>query len=99
MALKDQLANDLKQALRDADDDRKRTIRLALASIHNTEIAVGHGLTEPEVLEVLRKEVKQWRDSIEEYAKAARKDLVDLETREMVILQTYLPQLMSQDAI
>jgi uncharacterized protein YqeY len=97
--LKERLNEDLRDALRSGDDDRKRTLRLALASVHNSEIAQHKSLDDAGVLDVLRREVKQRRDSIEEFAKARREDLVHRETAELEILRTYLPQTLSRDEL
>lgn len=99
MLLRDQLNADLREALRGGDEDRKRTLRLALAAVHNTEIAQHHALDDGGVLEVLRREVKQRRDSIEEFSKAKRQDLVDRETAELEILRAYLPRPLSRDEL
>jgi uncharacterized protein YqeY len=99
MTLKDRISEDLKAALRASDEDRKRTLRLAIASIHNAEIAAGRQLDDAGVIEVLRREVKQRRDSIDEFQRAARTDLVERETTELGILQSYLPQTMGRDEI
>lgn len=99
MTLKERLSDDLKQSMRAADEDRKRTIRLAMASIRNAEIAARKELDDAGVLDVLRREVKQRRDSIDEYRKAGRSDLVDREQGELAILQTYLPQMLNRDQI
>ncbi|HEY7270285.1 MAG TPA: GatB/YqeY domain-containing protein, partial [Dehalococcoidia bacterium] len=64
MTLKQQLNQDLQEALRSHDETRKTTIRLALSSVHNAEIAGGHELDDQGVTNVLAKEVKQRRESI-----------------------------------
>lgn len=99
MALKERLADDLKSSMRSADDQRKQTIRLTLAAIKNAEIAAGHALDDTGVIEVLRREVKQRRDSIDEYSRANRVDLVDRETAELEILRDYLPPQLSREEI
>jgi uncharacterized protein YqeY len=99
MALKEQLNQDLREALRSRDDTRKSTLRLALSSIHNAEIAAGKALDDEAVIAVLAKEVKQRRESIAEFRKASRQDLIDKEQAELEILLTYLPEQMSREQI
>lgn len=98
-SLKDRLNADLREALRSGDDARKRALRMALAAIHNTEIARGGPLDDAGVLEVLRREVKQRRDSIAEFEKGERADLVEREQAEIAVLQQYLPQSLSREEI
>ena len=99
MSLKERLNEDLRAALRAGDEVRKVTIRGATAAIRNAEIAAGRAFEDADVLQVLQREVKQRRDSIEEFRKANRRDLVDKESAELAILQGYLPQQMSRDEI
>ena len=99
MTLKERLAGDLRDALRSADEVRKVTIRGATAAIHYAEIAAGRAFEDADVLQVLQREVKQRRDSIEEFLKAGRQDLVDKEAAEVVVLQEYLPQQLSREEI
>jgi uncharacterized protein YqeY len=99
MPLKEQLSNDLKDAMRAGDDVRRDTIRLALSSVHNAEIQAGAELDDDGVLGVLTKEAKQRRESIEEYGKANRVDLVQQETEELAIIEAYLPKQMTRDEV
>jgi uncharacterized protein YqeY len=108
MGLKDQIATDLKDAMRDADAVRRDTLRSLLTAINNTAIArvnvkdesaSRQDLTDPEVLDVLQKQAKQRRESIAEYEKAKRADLADREKAELEIIAAYLPQQMSRDEI
>jgi len=92
MGLKETLENDLKEALRSKDERRKTTLRLALAAIHNAEIAKGKALEEGELLAVLSKEAKQRRESAALFADGGREDLVDQENKELEILTEYLPE-------
>jgi len=99
MGLKGTLENDLKEALRSKDERRKTTLRLALAAIHNAEIAEGKALEEGEVLAVLSKEAKQRRESAALFAEGGREDLVDQENKELEILTECLPEQLSEAEI
>jgi uncharacterized protein YqeY len=99
MGLKETLEHDLKEALRSKDERRKSTLRLALAAIHNAEIAKGKALEEGEALAVLSKEAKQRRESAAMFAQGGREDLVDQENKELEILAAYLPEQLSEAEI
>jgi len=99
MNLEDRLTEDLKQAMRQGDERRKSTIRLVRAAITNAEIEQGKDLSEDEVLAIIAKEAKQRRESVTEFAKAGRQDLVDQEEEELQILLSYLPAQMSRHEI
>ena len=114
MSLKDQLEADLRDALRSGDETRKTTLRLLITAVRNAEIppemAVAdaetlakveqrQALDDPAVLDIVRRQVKQRRDSIDAYQKANRPDLVAREEAEAAILATYLPAQMSRDEI
>ena len=99
MSLKDQLAEDLKDAMRARDEIRKSAIRMAIAAIKNAEIAAGKAFQDADVLGVLAKQVKQRRESIEEFQKGGRQDLVDQEAAEMKFLAAYMPPSISRDEI
>ena len=107
MNLKDQLNADLREAMRANDDVRKSTLRMLITSVRNAEIppegasatAARLDLDDEGVLNVVRKEVKQRRDSIDMYAKANRSDLVAKEEAEAAVLSTYLPQQMTRPEI
>jgi uncharacterized protein YqeY len=99
MTLKHRLTEDLKQAMREGDERRKSTIRMVRAAITNTEIERGEQLGDEDVLAVIAKQAKQRRESVAEFAKAGRQDLVDQEERELQILLSYLPAQMSRDEI
>ena len=99
MSLKDKISDDLKQALRESDDVRKRTLRLLLAAVHNAEIEKGGPLDDSGALAVIAKQAKQRRESAEEFRKGGRQDLVEREEAEEAVLQTYLPAAMSREEI
>jgi uncharacterized protein YqeY len=99
MGLKQELERDLKEALRNKDERRKMTLRLALSAIHNAEIAKGEELDENGVLGVLSKEAKQRRESAAQFAQGGRDDLVIEEEGELEILMEYLPAQLSEEEI
>jgi uncharacterized protein YqeY len=99
MTMKERLSEDLKDAMRSRDETRKVTLRGAMAAIRNGEIAAGRLFEDDDVSDVLRKEVKQRRDSIDEFQRGGRQDLVNKETAEMQILREYLPQSLERDQI
>ncbi len=99
MSLKEQLASDLKDAMRQRDERRRDVLRFTLAALQNAEIAAREELDEPAAMAVLAKEAKQRRDSIEEFRKADRQDLVTKEEAELVVLSPYLPEQLSREEI
>jgi uncharacterized protein len=99
MALKEQLGEDLKSALKSGDELRKSVIRYLNAGIKNAEIEARRPLEEAEIQAVIQKQIKQRRDSIEEFKKGHRQDLVDKESAEIGVLERYLPAQMSREEI
>lgn len=78
--------------MKSGDKRRVATLRLLLAALKNEKIQAQRDLTGEEVESVLRRAVKQRRDSIEQYARGGRQDLVDAETAELAVLEEYLPK-------
>ncbi|MCH7809566.1 MAG: GatB/YqeY domain-containing protein [Chloroflexi bacterium] len=101
MSLKEQLANDLADALRQGDDTRKSTIRMLMSAINTEEVAGAERreLREDEVLKVVARQVKQRRDSIEEFNKAGREELAEKEAAEMKVLRAYMPEQAGREEI
>jgi len=99
MSLKERLNDDLKDALRKGEEQRKAALRMALAALHNAEIEAGGELDEGAVLGVLAREAKQRRESIEEFRKGRREDLVAREEAQLAVIDQYLPQQMTRDEI
>jgi hypothetical protein len=99
MPLKEQLNSDLREALRSGDEHRKAALRMVLAALHNAEIEARAELDEGAILGVLTKEVKQRRESIEEFRKGHREDLVAREEAQLAVIQPYLPQQMTREEI
>ncbi|MBK7003549.1 MAG: GatB/YqeY domain-containing protein [Rhodoferax sp.] len=99
MSLKDQITEDMKTAMRAKDSERLGTIRLLLAALKQKEVDERIVLDDTQVIAIIDKLIKQRKDSIEAFTKANRMDLADKETAEMKVLQAYLPQRMSADAV
>ncbi|TKJ29202.1 MAG: aspartyl-tRNA amidotransferase [Chloroflexi bacterium B3_Chlor] len=99
MGLKEELESDLKQALRNKDEPRKTTLRLALAAIKNAEIARRGQLDENELTAVVSQQAKQRRESVAQFAAGGRQDLVAQEEEELKILMDYLPPQLSEEEI
>ena len=99
ISLKDQLAEDLKDAMRQGNETRKTALRLTIAAIKNAEVAAIKQLDDADVIGVIAKQAKQRRESIEEFQKANRQDLVDKEAAELKVLETYLPAQMSREDV
>jgi uncharacterized protein YqeY len=96
--LKTKITDDMKAAMKARDAERLSAIRLILAAIKQIEVDERKGLTDPEVVSVIERMIKQRRDSIAQFQSAGRKDLVDKETFELDLLSSYLPkQLSDQD--
>lgn len=99
MGLKDRLMDDLKASMIKKDEIRKSTIRMVRNAIKNAEIDSGRELNEGEILAVIAKEAKIRRESITEFQKGNRPDLVAVEEASLRILQEYLPQQMNRQEI
>ena len=95
MLLRAQIVEDMKTAMRAKDAPRLSAIRLLLASLKQREVDERIELTDTDVLAIIEKMIKQRRDSIEQFEKGRRQDLVDKEQFEITVLQGYLPAAMS----
>ena len=91
MLLRDKVNADIGSAMKAKDAARLSALRMMKAAITNKGVEKGHDLDDAEVLQVLASLVKQRRDSIEQFSKAGRTDLVDKETAEIAVLEQYLP--------
>ena len=91
MALNDQVSADLTAAMKSRDASRVSALRMLKAAVMNKSVEKGRDLEDAEILQVVASLVKQRRDSIEQFAKAGRSDLVEKETGEIAVLQAYLP--------
>jgi uncharacterized protein YqeY len=99
MSLSKQIVVDLTAAMKAQDAGRTSTLRMVKAAMMNRQIEKGSELDDDEMQKLLRSLMKQRRDSIEQYEKAGRQELVDKEKAEIDVIETYLPQAMSQEEI
>ncbi len=99
MGLKEQIQNDLKSAMRENDEVRKRTLRMALSAIRFFEIEKGVELDDGAVINILQKEVKARNEAISDAQRANRPDLVQENQQELAILEAYLPKLLSESEL
>ena len=99
MALSKQIVADLTAAMKAQDTAKTSTLRMVKAAMMNRQIEKGSELDDEDMQKLLRSLVKQRRDSIEQYEKAGRQELVDKEQAEVDIIETYLPKAASQEEI
>jgi len=99
MSLLETIRKDMIEASKKGDVDSTNILKLAIASIKNEEIAKGDKLSDEEILKVLRKEESKIKDSIAEFTKMGRKDLIERESRQLKVISSYLPKLMSREEI
>jgi uncharacterized protein len=100
LSLLERLNNDMKQAMKNKEKDRLTTIRMVKASLQNEAIKFGkQELSEEEELTVLSREVKQRKDSLQEFEKAGRQDLVEKIQTELKHVEVYMPQQLSEEEV
>ena len=92
MSLSEQIVSDLTTAMKAQDAQKTSTLRMVKAAMMNRKIEQGNDLSDEDVQKLLRSLVKQRRDSIEQYEKAGRQELVDKEAAEIAVIEEYLPQ-------
>jgi uncharacterized protein YqeY len=95
MTLKEQITEDMKSAMRAKEAERLGTIRLLLAAIKQREVDERISVDDAGIIAIIEKLIKQRKDSIEQFQKAERTDLVDQESKELAILQAYMPAQLS----
>jgi uncharacterized protein YqeY len=99
MSLKQQITDDMKNAMRAKETARLGAIRLLLSAMKQREVDERIELSDADILAIIDKMLKQRRDSISQYEAAGRQDLADVEKFEMGVLQTYMPQQLSEAEI
>ena len=100
MSLKDRIGEDIKTAMKAKDKIRLQTVRSIKKALLDKEVSLRpkgqDSLNEAQEIELLSQQAKQRRDSIEQYTKAGRQDLADVEAQELAIIETYLPKQLSE---
>ncbi|RMG96038.1 MAG: GatB/YqeY domain-containing protein [Chloroflexi bacterium] len=99
MSLKETLKRDMAAAMRAGDTQKRDTLRMLLAAVKQAEVDSRTELDDNGILNVLTKQAKQRRESIADYEKGGRTDLVQKETAELEIIENYLPKQMSREEI
>ena len=97
--LASRLQSDLKDAVRSSDTTRRDVVRFLRAEIHNVEIERGRPLSDDEIVSVVQRQIKQRHDSIEQFSRGGRQDLVDAEKAQIAILEHYLPPQLSEEEL
>jgi uncharacterized protein len=96
MSLSERLNDDMKQAMRNQDKFRLSVIRMIRSAVKNVEIDQRRTLEDSEVLDIVTRELKQRKDSLQEFQKAGRDDLVEDLTKEIAIITDYMPEQLSE---
>jgi len=99
MALREQLNEDIKTAMKARETERLNALRLMLAAVKQREVDERVAMDDAGVISVVEKMIKQRKDSIAQYEKAARADLADKERYEISVIEAYLPKQMSQEEL
>ena len=99
MTIKTQLTDSMKDAMRSGDEVRKRTVRMALAAVKQAEVDKRVELDDTAVMNLIQKEVKNRRESLEEAKKANRPDLIEANEAEIKVLEAFLPKAMPADEL
>ncbi len=99
MSLKERLAQDLKESMKNKDNVRKSTVQLVRTAILQVEKDKKITLDDEDILEVIAKQLKQRKDSLPEYEKSGREDLISQLKQEMEVLMEYLPEQLSEEEL
>lgn len=99
MSLLERINDDMKQAMKNKEKEKLSVIRMIKASLQNEALKFGHELTEEEELTVLSRELKQRKDSLHEFDKAGREDLVEKIRTELKYVELYMPEQLSEEEV
>jgi uncharacterized protein YqeY len=97
--LRDQIADDMRASMKAREQTRVSTLRMLMAAMKNTQVEKGHELDDEEVVEVIAREAKRRRESMDAFSKGGRAELVDKERSELAVLEAYLPERLSDDEL
>ncbi|HSX41240.1 MAG TPA: GatB/YqeY domain-containing protein [Candidatus Saccharimonadales bacterium] len=99
MPIVSQIESDLATAMKDGVADQVSVLRLIKNSLQAENKKLAHDLSDDEAIKVLQREAKQRKDSIDQYTKGGRRDLADAEQQELAIIESYLPEQMSEEEL
>lgn len=99
MSLLKKLTADMIAAMKAGDKDTLKVVRMLKAAVQNEQIELGHDLSENEEIAVLSREYKQRKESLEEFEKAGREDLVEQTKKELAVVEKYMPKQLSADEV
>ena len=99
MSLVEQINEDVKTAMKNQDKEKLNVIRMAKSALQLAKINLKHDLSDTEAIDVIEKQIKMRKDSIEEFTKAKRDDLIKQYTDEINILKTYMPKQLSKEEV
>lgn len=99
MSLVEKINDDMKLAMKNQDKERLNVIRMVKSAVQLAKIELKHDLSDEEVVDVVAKQIKMRKDSIQEFTKAARNDLVEQYHQEIEILNEYMPEQLSLDEV
>ena len=99
MRIREQIDGDIKTAMKSGAKDKVSALRMLSAAIKNKQIDKRAPLVDSEILDTVRSLIKQRKDSIDQFTKGGRQDLVDKETAEVAVLEVYLPQQLGRDEV
>lgn len=99
MSLLQQLTSDMVTAMKERDKDTLKVVRMLKAAVQNEKIELGHDLNENEEIAVMSREYKQRKESLEEFEKAGREDLIAQTNKELAVVEKYLPKQLSAEEV
>ena len=99
MDLKEQIKNDLKNSMKSGDNIIRGVLRMLFSDIKNVEINEREEINDEKIIEIIKKNIKSRKDSIEQYTKGNREDLANQEKVELEILEKYMPEQMGEDEV
>ncbi|MCI6265738.1 MAG: GatB/YqeY domain-containing protein [Erysipelotrichaceae bacterium] len=99
MNLVEKINDDVKQAMKSQDKEKLSVVRMVKSAVQLAKIELKHDLSGEEVIDVVAKQIKMRKDSIEEFTKAERNDLVEQYQREVEILNEYMPEQLSSEEV